>query len=421
MIYILYNIFVIIISWLIIPISWFNKKINFFVNGRKKTFEKLSSIKKTDKVIWFHCASLGEFEQGRPILENIKKQISKKSKENYKIVLTFFSPSGYEVRKNYEFADVICYLPLDTNKNARRFLDLTHPEMAIFIKYEFWPTILKELDNRKIKTILVSGIFREKQAFFNNGLLSSFMKNSLKTFDHFFVQDKNSKNLLNSIYLDNVTVSGDTRFDRVYEITKQDNSLNFITDFVQNKHILVAGSTWKKDEEILINYINNHATANEKFIIAPHNITAINWLKNSFNKEVTLFSDKIKNNNAQVFIIDTVGILTKIYSYAHVAYVGGGFGTGIHNILEPATFGLPIIIGPKYQKFNEANALIKNQGCFVVENQTDFNAIVKKLNTNSDYRNQASKTSKEYIVNNLGATKSIINYIKSTLPNINFY
>ena len=413
--YFIYNIFIIIAGWLIIPISWFNKKINFFVNGRKETFNKLSSIKKTDRVIWFHCASLGEFEQGRPIIENLKSQIinSKSLKENYKVVLTFFSPSGYEVRKNYKFANVICYLPLDTKQNAKRFLDLVHPEMVVFVKYEFWPNILKELDNRKIRTLLVSGVFREKQSFFNNGLLSGFMKNALKTFDHFFVQNEEAKKLLNSIDFDNVTVSGDTRFDRVFEITKQDNSLSFIADFVQNKYVLVAGSTWKKDEELLIDYINNYASDDEKFIIAPHNITDVDWLKNQFTKKVTLFSDKNKNNNASVFIVDTIGILTKIYNYADVAYVGGGFGIGIHNILEPATFGVPIIIGPKFQKFNEAVDLVTKKGCSVVTNNLELKNLLHKFKTNVEFRNKASEVSKNYVLNNIGATKSIINYIKN--------
>ncbi len=409
MIYFFYNIFVIITGWILKPIGFFNKKINFFINGRKETFNKLSSIKKTDKVIWFHCASLGEFEQGRPIIEKI--QNSKFKIQNLKIVLTFFSPSGYEIRKDYKFADVVCYLPLDTKKNAKRFLDIVNPEMAVFVKYEFWPNILKELNNRKIKTILASGIFRKNQKFFNKGFISDFMKKSLNTFNHFFVQDNNSKNLLNSIDINKVTVSGDTRFDRVYEITKQDNTLDFIADFVQDKHILVAGSTWKKDEELLIDYINNKASDNEKFIIAPHNIKNIDELKSKFSKEVTLFSDKVKNNNAQVFIVDTIGILTKIYSYADVAYIGGGFEKGIHNILEPATFGIPIIIGPKFKKFNEAVELVKLKGCFVVNNKPELFLILDKFKDN-EFINKAKIITNNYVINNLGATECILSYIK---------
>lgn len=368
-------------------------------------------------MIWFHCASLGEFEQGRPIIEEIYSLNSKHNSKfnNYKIILTFFSPSGYEIRKDYKYADVVCYLPLDTKKNVKRFLDLAHPNIAIFVKYEFWPNILIELHNRKIHTLLVSGIFRTNQIFFKKGFFANVMQEPLKTFNHFFVQDNTSKELLNRIHINNVTISGDTRFDRVYEITKQDNSIDFIADFTQNKHVLVAGSTWKKDEELLVNYINNFATSNEKFIIAPHNIKDIDNLKNSIHKKVTLFSDKKRNNNAQVFIVDTVGMLTKIYSYADVAYIGGGFEKGIHNILEPATFGVPIIIGPKYQKFNEAVALVKLKACFVVQNETCFVDLLNKLKTDTEFKIKSGTIAKNYIINNIGATNIIIDYIKNCI------
>ncbi len=401
--------------------SWFHKKIFLFLNGRKETFKKLQIIKKTDTIIWFHCASLGEFEQGRPIIEAFKRFEDRRQKtedtQDIKIILTFFSPSGYEVRKDYEFADVICYLPLDTQKNVRKFIAMAHPNLAIFIKYEFWPNILKELNKNSIQTLLVSGIFRKKQAFFTNGLLSSFMRKSLKTFDHFFVQDENSKKLLNSINLDNVTISGDTRFDRVFEITKQNNQLHFIEKFTQEKHILVAGSTWKKDEELIVNYINNQATSKEKFIIAPHNIKDIANLKNSISKKVILYSERntLHLNDfieAQVFIIDTIGILTKIYSYANVAYVGGGFGSGIHNILEPATFGVPIIIGPNYQKFKEATDLVASKGCFVINNTNELATLLKKFTTNTAFKNSTSAITKKYINSSIGATNSILDYIK---------
>lgn len=410
--YFFYNIFVIITSWFLKPLTLFNKKINLFVNGRSETFSKLASINETDKVIWFHCASLGEFEQGRPIIEKLKSQNSA-----YKIVLTFFSPSGYEVRKNYEFADVVCYLPLDTKKNAIKFLEKIHPDFAIFVKYEFWPNILNELQNRTIKTLLVSGIFREDQVFFKNNFGSTFMKKSLSAFDHFFVQDKKSKNLLNTINFNNVTISGDTRFDRVFEITKQNNNLEFIQKFVQDKQVLVAGSTWKKDEELLVDYINNYATENEKFIIAPHNITDIEWLKNKLTKKATLYSDKEKNNTAQVFIVDTIGLLTKIYSYAHVAYIGGGFGNGIHNILEPATFGIPIIIGPNYQKFKEAVDLVNYKGCLVVKSSSDLVKTIQLFKDNV-FLNDTGKLSKNYVNNNIGATLCIISYINKKMSNL---
>ena len=407
----LYNISIYITQILLKIIALFNKKINLFVQGRKKTFNQITTtISKSDEVIWIHCASLGEFEQGRPIIEKIKTNYPK-----YKIVLTFFSPSGYEVRKNYAFADVVTYLPLDTKNNAKTFLDLVRPKMAIFVKYEFWPNILNELKNRKIETILVSGIFRENQAFFKS--YGVWMRKSLKAFSHFFVQNEKSKKLLQQIDFNNVTKSGDTRFDRVYEITKQDNSLQFIEDFIQNKYTVVAGSTWQKDEEYLVNYINFHASENEKFIIAPHNINVkkIADLKKSIHKKAILFSDKEKDNSAQVIIIDTIGILTKIYNYANVAYVGGGFGTGIHNILEPATFGIPLIIGPNFKKFQEAIDLVNVKACKVVENNNELNSYLNKLFKDKNYRNNKGEITKKYILQNIGATEIILNYISEKI------
>ena len=395
------------VSWLIKPIGLFHKKIRLFINGRKKTFDKLRIIKKEDKVIWFHCASLGEFEQGRPVIEKLKHQFP-----NNKIVLTFFSPSGYEIRKDYEFADVVCYLPLDTKRNANKFIAAIHPEIAIFVKYEFWPNILKVLSDAKIETLLISGIFRKEQAFFKSGIASNFMKKSLTAFNHFFVQDENSKKLLNSIGFNNVTQSGDTRFDRVFEITKHDNTLEFISDFVADKHILVAGSTWKQDEEILVAYINNFASDKEKFIIAPHNIKDIVSLKKAITKKVALFSDTKYDNSATVFIVDTIGILTKMYHYADVAYVGGGFGNGIHNILEPATFGVPIIIGPKFNKFKEAIDLIALKGCFVVKNEKELKHTLQQFIIDTSLKAESSQITKNYVKSNTGATNCIISYIK---------
>jgi len=409
--YILYNILVLSASFFLKIIAKFNKKINLFVEGRKQTFQKLTNvISKNDNVIWFHCASLGEFEQGRPILEKLKEQYPA-----YKIVLTFFSPSGYEVRKDYKLADVVCYLPLDTKLNARKLLDIVQPKLVVFVKYEFWPNILKELKNRSIKTILVSGIFRENQAFFK--WYGGWMRKSLTAFNHFFVQDENSKTILNKINFTNVTVSGDTRFDRVYEITKQNNSLSFIEEFKDNKYTLVAGSTWKEDEELLINYINNEASENEKFIIAPHNINSeeIKKIKKSIHKRVVLFSEKENKKliNYQVFIIDTVGILTKIYSYATIAYVGGGYTkTGVHNVLEPATFGIPIVIGPNYHKFNEAIDLVNEEASFVINNSKKLSVLLKKLFQLKEVREKAGNNALKYVLEKTGATTKILYYLK---------
>ena len=408
----LYNIAVFVTEILLNIIALFDKKIRLFIQGRKNIFTKLESkISETDKTIWFHCASLGEFEQGRPIIEYLKNNFP-----HYKIVLTFFSPSGFEVRKNYEFVDVIVYLPLDSKSNAQKFIRIVHPTMAVFVKYEFWPNLLKQLKKNKIETILVSGIFRKNQAFFKS--YGFWMKNSLKAFSHFFVQNSASKKLLEEIGFNNITISGDTRFDRVIEITKQNNDLDFFERFTQTKNTLVAGSTWPKDEEYLVNYINFHASENEKFIIAPHNIEQqeIKRLKDSLNKKTILFSDKKKDNNANVLIVDTIGILTKIYSYADYAYIGGGFGKdGVHNVLEPASFGIPLIIGPNFKKFQEAVDLVELNACEIVNNSEDFKKCLAKLYQDKAYRNKKGKITKEYIINNIGATKIILNYITKKL------
>ncbi|MCF6167725.1 glycosyltransferase N-terminal domain-containing protein [Lutibacter sp.] len=409
--YFLYNIFIFITRFFLQIIALFNKKIKLFVDGRKITFSKLKKvISKNDEVIWFHCASLGEFEQGRPIIEKLKKE-----NPTTKLVLTFFSPSGYEVRKNYKVADVVCYLPLDTQSNAKKFLDIVHPTLVVFVKYEFWPNILKELKKREIKTILVSGIFRKNQSFFK--WYGSWMRKILQVFNHFFVQDAYSEELLKSIGFSNVTVSGDTRFDRVFEITKQNNELQFIEQFKNNTYTLVAGSTWKEDEKMLVEYINNSASENEKFIIAPHNINAkdIEELKAAISKKVVLFSNKndVKLQDYQVFIIDTVGILTKIYSYANIAYVGGGFTkTGVHNVLEPATFGVPILIGSNYNKFREAVELVNKKACFSVNNSKKLSVLLKKFFQEEQKRVKAGKQALNYVVERTGATTKILYYLK---------
>jgi 3-deoxy-D-manno-octulosonic-acid transferase len=408
--YFLYKILILIAGFALKIAALFNKKIKLFIDGRKQTFFQLQqAIGESDEVIWMHCASLGEFEQGRPIIEKLKLKFPTK-----KVVLTFFSPSGYEVRKNYEFANVVCYLPIDSAQNAKRFLDIVHPQLAIFVKYEFWPNLLKELKISHIETLLISGIFRENQSFFN--WYGGWMRKSLTAFSHFFVQDENSKQLLHSINFNNVTVSGDTRFDRVFEITKQNNKLPFIEDFIGNKYTLVAGSTWKEDEMMLVDYINNKASENEKFIIAPHNINPkdILDLKNSISKKVVLFSEKgnINLSNYQVFIIDTVGILTKIYSYANIAYVGGGFTkTGVHNVLEPATFGVPILIGPNYHKFNEAIDLVKNKACFVVANSKELSLHLESFFQSDELRLKTGESAKKQVVDKTGATAKILEFI----------
>jgi len=411
----LYNLTAHITFFILKIYGLFDGKIKLFIKGRKETFDKLSILNKEDKVIWFHAASLGEFEQARPIIEEVKKNHS------YKVVVTFFSPSGYEIQKDYQLADVVCYLPFDTKGRVRKFIEMIHPEFAIIIKYEFWPNLLNQLKKKSISTILVSGIFRKDQAFFKPS--GKWMKKSLLAFDHFFVQNKVSKELLESIEFTNVSVSGDTRFDRVVKILEQDNSLDFISDFKNDQYTVIAGSTWAEGEELLVNYIND--SSDEKFIIAPHTMKpkAIQELKESIQKKVVLFSEK-PFDSAQddkslavfdVLIIDTIGLLTKIYSYADVAYVGGGFKTGLHNILEPATFGIPIVIGPQFDKFREAVELVELKGCISVNNQEEFSSIFNQLKTDQDFRTETGNINDQYIKENIGATAQIMEYINKQL------
>ena len=410
----LYNLLVILATQLLKLVALFSPKMKLFVDGRKAVFSTLANkINPNDKTIWFHAASLGEYEQGLPVIEEIKQKFP-----SHKIVVTFFSPSGYEVRKNNAVADVTIYLPLDTSSNAKQFIQLVHPDMVFFIKYEYWPNYLNELKKQHIKTYLISGILRENQAFFK--WYGGFYRNALKTFDYFFVQNENSKKLLQSIGFNNVKVSGDTRFDRVVSILERDNSLDFIATFKDNKTTIVIGSSWPKDENLLVEYINK-ASKNVKFIIAPHNIKPeqIANLTSQIKKTRLKYSDysietlrKTNLKNYQVFIIDTVGILTKIYSYADIAYVGGGFGNpGVHNILEPATFGLPVVIGPNYSHFAEATALVNMEGCISIQNQTELNEAFDLLLQNEDERLEKGHICSTFVQMNKGATQTIMNHI----------
>jgi 3-deoxy-D-manno-octulosonic-acid transferase len=405
----LYNILLIFASQVVKLLALFSPKIRLFVEGRKSVFQTLASkISPGDKTIWFHAASLGEFEQGLPVMEKIKIQFP-----NHKIIVTFFSPSGYEVRKNNTIADVTVYLPLDTKSNARQFLKLAHPDLVFFIKYEYWPNYLNELKKLNVKTYLISGIFRENQAFFK--WYGGFYRNALKAFDYFFVQNESSKKLLQGLGFNNVKISGDTRFDRVAAILERNNSLDFIEQFRNDTTTIVIGSSWPKDESLLVNYINQ-TNEKVKFIIAPHNIKPeqIQELKNSISKKAILFSEKstIDLANFDVLIVDTIGILTKIYSYADIAYVGGGFGNpGVHNILEPATFGIPIVVGPNFSHFAEAVALVHQEGCVSISGQTELNDAFSNLILNEDIRHEKGHICSTFVQMNKGATDVIIKHI----------
>jgi len=407
----LYSIGIYIASIIIKGVALFNIKLKQGVDGRKNTFSKLeNSIKPKDKTFWFHCASLGEYEQGLPVFEALKAK-----HPDHKIVLSFFSPSGYELRKNAKITDVVVYLPLDTRTNAKRFLDLVHPDYIIFVKYEIWPNLLLEVKKRKLKAILISAYFRKNQSFFR--WYGSFMTSSLFAFNHIFTQDENSKLLLESIDYKNVSVSGDTRFDRVSNQLKTDNSVSFIEDFKAKNLCIVFGSTWPEDDKLYIDFVNTYSNQNLKFIIAPHNIKA-NYtasLKSQLKVKTICFSDMTDKTliDYDVFLLDTIGYLSKVYSYADIAYVGGGAGsTGLHNILEPAVFGMPILIGKNYDKFPEAKALVALGGVISVENASEFKTTINKLLKNKTGIETRGSINFNYIKKNKGAVIQILDYIR---------
>jgi 3-deoxy-D-manno-octulosonic-acid transferase len=405
----IYSSIVSIVASLLEIIALFVPKIKLFVAGRKVVFPLLETkISPDDKTVWFHAASLGEYEQGIPVIEKIKEHYP-----NHKIIVSFFSPSGYEVRKNNSLADVTVYLPLDTLNNVSRFIELVHPEMVFFVKYEFWPNYLNELKRLAIPTYLISGIFRENQVFFK--WYGGFYRKALETFTHFFVQNEKSKQLLQQIGYTNCIVSGDTRFDRVVTIVERDNTLDWMSEFKNKKTTVVIGSSWPKDEELLLQFINK-SNSDCKFIFAPHNIKPeqIQEIKNNCSKKTILFSEKENQNLADfdVCIVDTVGLLTKIYSYADIAYVGGGFGNpGIHNILEPATFGIPIVIGPNYSHFAEAIQLVGLGGCISVNNSEQLEAILNELILDNEVRKSNGSISATFVQNNKGAVATIMKNI----------
>ena len=382
------------------------------VEGRSQTFTILEEhLSANDRSFWFHCASLGEYEQGLPIFKQLRKE-----NPNHKIVLTFFSPSGYEIRKNTDIADVVVYLPMDTKANANRFIKLGNPELTIFVKYDIWPNYLSELKNRGLRAILISAAFRKEQSYFkfNGGM----MRNALKAFEHIFVQNENSKDLLNRINFNNVTVAGDTRYDRVSDQLLQDNTLPFIEQFKADKLCLVVGSSWPEDEALFVDYINSLPSKEVKVIIAPHNIKSsqIDQFVNQLQKKTVLFSEKEGKDLSEyeVFIIDTIGILSKVYSYADLAYVGGAMGnTGLHNILEPAVFGVPVIIGKNYKKFPEAFQMIANGGVMTIKNGSELQESLDLLIKDSEKRNQLGHLNAMFINTHKGAVIQIMNYIRN--------
>ena len=410
----LYNFSITLYGFIIWLASFFNEKAALWIDGRKGLFEKLESqleksSPKKAPIIWMHVASLGEFEQGRPIIESLKQNYP-----DYKIFLTFFSPSGYEIRKNYELADYIFYLPMDTKKNAQKFIEIIQPRLVIFVKYEFWYHFLNTLQSKNIPTILVSALFRPDQLFFKS--YGALFRKILKGFDHIFLQNEASFELLKSHGYRKISLTGDSRIDRVAAIAKQAKSFEIIDQFANDSQVLVCGSTWPPDESILEGFIKN---AHEwKFIIAPHEIkeSNIERLQNLLPQNAIRYSkaNSASVKTAKILIIDNIGMLSSLYRYGKIAYIGGGFGAGIHNTLEPIAFGLPVIFGPKYKKFDEALVLVEKKGAFSVNNSADFESIMQKMTEKSFYKN-ASQEAQNYINQNRGATEKIIKYISKIL------
>lgn len=402
---IIYKIGIQVYLFLVILASPFNVKAARWLNGRRGMWKKLrKGIDQTRPLYWFHCASLGEFEQGRPLIEELRTR-----EPEVFILLTFFSPSGYELRKNYSGADLVSYLPLDTRFNAWRFLNLVKPKKVFFIKYEYWYYFLRTCYKKKIPVFLVSGKFREDQVFFR--WYGAWYKKFLNFFSVFFVQDEASYNLLRNAGKTNVYITGDTRFDRVYQIASRSREYPGLDEFKAKSRILVAGSIWEKDEELLIQYINRSPDG-IKFILAPHEISSrkIYRLVEQIEHPVVRFTDEEKKQYpaAKVLLVDTIGHLSSVYRYGDAAYIGGGFGKGIHNILEAATYGLPVVFGPNYHKFNEAREMLAEGSAFTVGTPEELNQILDKLFEDQALLERSSTLAKSYVKDRVGATGRIL-------------
>lgn len=409
---ILYNISIFLYQTSIRFVALFNNKAKLFVKGRKNIFSKLERAlaDSPQPVAWFHCASLGEFEQARPLMEAYRAEYP-----DHKILLTFYSPSGYEIRKNYSGADHIFYLPMDTKKNANKFLNIANPQIVFFIKYEFWYHYTKALKERNIPLLSTSSIFRHNQLFFKS--YAGFYKKILENFSYFFVQDQQSLALLNSINLTNAEISGDTRFDRVVAICHNKKELPAVKRFKDGQKLMVIGSCWPEDFEVLNSFINQTAI---KFILAPHEMDEkfIQKIENDLLKKVIRYSELEKTENVanfDVLIIDNIGMLSNLYAYGEYAFIGGAFGQGLHNILEPATFGLPVFFGNRnYDKFKEARDLINLGSAVPVGGHDELRSQFRSFTDETTY-NIASGINKDYVNNSTGATEKIINYSKNVI------
>lgn len=403
----MYNIIIYIYLIGVAIASIFNQKVRKMWGGERQAFSILKEkVDPNAKYIWFHAASLGEFEQGRPIIERIKE-----THPEYKILLTFFSPSGYEVRKNYEGADIICYLPLDTPINAIRFLRLVRPVMAFFIKYEFWYNYLHILKHRKVPTYSVSSIFRPDQVFFR--WYGKEYSHVLKCFTHFYVQNEVSRDLLAKIGIKSVSIVGDTRFDRVLQIKSRSKVLPVVEAFKGESKVFIAGSSWQPDEDIFIPYFNEHKEW--KLIIAPHVIGEdhLQQILSKLNRKAVRYTQTTPEEakNAECLIIDCFGLLSSIYHYGEIAYVGGGFGVGIHNVLEAAVWDVPVIFGPNNKRFQEAQALLDDKGGFEIASADDFKQIADRLISDSKYLSDYGNRAGSYVKGKAGATLKILHEV----------
>lgn len=411
--WILYNLGIFLGQFFVLIAAPFNARIRKWKKGRAGLFQLIATqVDSSKKHTWFHFASLGEFEQGRTVLEAYRERFPMKS-----LVVTFFSPSGYEVRANYAKADYVFYLPADTPRNARKFIDLINPEEAFFVKYEFWHNYFQQLHRRRIPLYLVSVILRKNQFYFT--WYGRFFRSTLHYVTYYFAQNQETVSLLHGIGLKNVSLTGDTRFDRVAHLSKHKRTIDVISNFAAGHKVLVAGSTWLPDEELIMSL--RQIYPEWKIIIAPHLVDAphLDEIDSRFKNSVrySILNSSVQppdDKNSFVLIIDNIGMLSYLYSYADIAYVGGGFGVGIHNILEAATYGVPVIFGPHYQKFQEAKDLVAAKAAFSVHNLQDFVAVFERLQE-IEVRQEAGKRAFAYVQQQSGATDKIMDYLSNTL------
>jgi 3-deoxy-D-manno-octulosonic-acid transferase len=404
----LYNSGIRFYHFLIWVVSFRNPKARKWLSGRKNLFEKIQEeVIPGERLLWFHVSSLGEFEQARPVIEGVKKDFP-----DYKILLTFFSPSGYELRKDYPLVDYVYYLPLDTPHNASRFLDIVQPDKAFFVKYEFWFNFLTELKKREIPTYIFSALFRPSQFFFRPW--GKWFRKALKAYTHIFVQNQSSSDILKKFGFENVSISGDTRLDRVAQIARAASQLPKLEKFCAGSKVIVAGSTWLEDEALFINYLNE-CTHKVKFVVAPHEVNerSLERITSVLKRPYILYSANSTPEEleaAEVLIVDGYGYLVSVYRYAQIAYIGGGFTTGIHSILEPAVYGMPVVFGPDYHKFHEAVEMIQLGAAHSISNYEELNNLFESYLTDPIRLANESHFASQYVESNRGATEQIVRY-----------